>query len=359
MPHPYSSRIRSSASAALTSVDDAEEKGYEHLPPLDESVAAHLCPPTAIGWKARASHPSKLCRATFALVCTTFRQPQKSSWTARQKEDGPESRYSWTTPQAAFFGCRNATVLDKLCSPEVGLMLLKCRLFYLLKEFTAVHICAVYIPPDANAKLVLLAQDCFHRTTWDVFKGEGTFTCESLDEYIASMLYYINFCVDSVTSWKPWMTHNVQQLIRARNIAYRSGDANAYSLARTALRKVINAAKLYHKRRIEANLSNCTKPRQVWEGIKSITDYKITFTSPSESSGATLAEELNIFYSCFDRENTDPELPPLLTIDPAPVLNTRGVRLVFCSIKPRKAAGPGRSSEGLCSRFGGCLHLYL
>ncbi len=31
----------------------AEEKGYEDLPPLDESVAAHLCPPTAIGWKAR------------------------------------------------------------------------------------------------------------------------------------------------------------------------------------------------------------------------------------------------------------------------------------------------------------------
>ncbi len=27
--------------------------------------------------------------------------PQKSSWTARQKEEGPESRYCWTTPQAA------------------------------------------------------------------------------------------------------------------------------------------------------------------------------------------------------------------------------------------------------------------
>ncbi len=52
----YSSRIRPSASAALTSVDGAEEKGYEHLPPLDESVAAHLCPPKAIGWKVRVSH---------------------------------------------------------------------------------------------------------------------------------------------------------------------------------------------------------------------------------------------------------------------------------------------------------------
>ncbi len=31
-------------------------------------MAAHLCPPTAIGWKARSSHPSKLCRATSALA---------------------------------------------------------------------------------------------------------------------------------------------------------------------------------------------------------------------------------------------------------------------------------------------------
>ncbi len=31
-------------------------------------MAAHLCPPTAIGWKARASHPSKPCRATSALA---------------------------------------------------------------------------------------------------------------------------------------------------------------------------------------------------------------------------------------------------------------------------------------------------
>ncbi len=31
-------------------------------------VAAHLCPPTAIGWKAKASHPSKPCRATSTLA---------------------------------------------------------------------------------------------------------------------------------------------------------------------------------------------------------------------------------------------------------------------------------------------------
>ncbi len=65
---PYSSRIRPSSSVALTSVDGTEDKGDEHLPHLDESVATYLCPPIAIGWKARASHPSKPCRATSALA---------------------------------------------------------------------------------------------------------------------------------------------------------------------------------------------------------------------------------------------------------------------------------------------------
>ncbi len=46
---PYSSHLRVSSSSALTSVDGAEEKGYDSLPPLDESVAAHICLPTAIG----------------------------------------------------------------------------------------------------------------------------------------------------------------------------------------------------------------------------------------------------------------------------------------------------------------------
>ncbi len=67
-----SSRIRPAASAALTSVDGTEEKGNEHLPLLDEFVAAHLCLPTAIKWKARASHLSKLCRATFALAGSAY-----------------------------------------------------------------------------------------------------------------------------------------------------------------------------------------------------------------------------------------------------------------------------------------------
>ncbi len=42
------------------------------MPQLDESVAAHLCPPTAIGWKAKASHPSTPCRTTSALAGRSY-----------------------------------------------------------------------------------------------------------------------------------------------------------------------------------------------------------------------------------------------------------------------------------------------
>ncbi len=42
------------------------------MPPLDESVAAHLCPPSAIGWKAKAAQPSKPCRTTAVLTGRSY-----------------------------------------------------------------------------------------------------------------------------------------------------------------------------------------------------------------------------------------------------------------------------------------------
>ncbi len=45
----------------------------------------------------------------------------------------------------------NAAVVSKHCSPLVEFMFVKCRPFYLPREFTAIVIGAVYIPPCANA----------------------------------------------------------------------------------------------------------------------------------------------------------------------------------------------------------------
>lgn len=95
------------------------------------------------------------------------------------------------------------------------------------------------------------------------------------------------------------MTHKTQKLIKARDAAYRSGDGSAYSRARTALRRGIKLTKLEHKRRIEALFNNSKNPREVWEGIRAITDYKKN-TSPSADICATVSEDLNLFYTRFD-----------------------------------------------------------
>ncbi len=65
---PYSARVNTSTSEALTTVHGAEEKGVSKFPPLEEAVAARLCTPSALGLKAHAAHPYKPYRTTSALA---------------------------------------------------------------------------------------------------------------------------------------------------------------------------------------------------------------------------------------------------------------------------------------------------
>ncbi len=46
--------------------------------------------------------------------------------------------------------CRDAVVVCKHCSPLVEFMIIKCRPFYLPREYTAIMLAAVYIPPNSN-----------------------------------------------------------------------------------------------------------------------------------------------------------------------------------------------------------------
>lgn len=49
----------------------------------------------------------------------------------------------------------NSDIVEKHCSPNLEFLIVKCRPFYLPREFTSTIITSVYIPPDANAKLAM------------------------------------------------------------------------------------------------------------------------------------------------------------------------------------------------------------
>ncbi|XP_013882724.1 uncharacterized protein LOC106531401, partial [Austrofundulus limnaeus] len=90
-------------------------------------------------------------------------------------------------------------------------------------------------PKDAAEQL----QDCFDRTNWDVSEHQD------LEVFTDSVLCYIKNCIDTVTvdkrirvfpNRKPWMTQEVQRLLKTRNTAFRSGDRTVYSTARVNLK---------------------------------------------------------------------------------------------------------------------------
>ncbi|KAI2647602.1 ORF V: Enzymatic polyprotein [Labeo rohita] len=68
------SRVHNPGSFLLSSVDGADRAGYAKLPPVEEAVAAHLCPAAATNWRVRnnASLPSKPCRATANFAGKAF-----------------------------------------------------------------------------------------------------------------------------------------------------------------------------------------------------------------------------------------------------------------------------------------------
>lgn len=46
--------------------------------------------------------------------------------------------------------CRDAVVVSKHCSAPVEFIFIKCRPFYLPREFTAILLVAIYIPPSPS-----------------------------------------------------------------------------------------------------------------------------------------------------------------------------------------------------------------
>lgn len=64
---PQGVRARAGGSELFSKVDGAETYGYLHIPPVEEAVAAHLCPSSS-SLGGEASLPSKACCMTVHLA---------------------------------------------------------------------------------------------------------------------------------------------------------------------------------------------------------------------------------------------------------------------------------------------------
>ena len=75
------------------------------------------------------------------------------------------------------------------------------------------------------------------------------------------------------------MDGQVRLLLKVCDTTHRSGPAQVYSLARADLRRGIKSAKHSHKLNVQEYVKD-SDPRRMWQGLKAITDFKTSRTSP-------------------------------------------------------------------------------
>ncbi len=64
--------------------------------------------------------------------------------------------------------------------------------------------------------------------------------------------------------------------------------------------RAIRSARRQHRDMVESNYQG-SESRNVWSGLRTITDYKRK-TSRAEAMSASLTDELNTFYACFESD---------------------------------------------------------
>ncbi|KAI4898399.1 hypothetical protein NFI96_002300 [Prochilodus magdalenae] len=141
-----------------------------------------------------------------------------------------------------------------------------------------------------------------------------------------------------IPNQKPWLNGEVRSLLKARDAAFRSGDAQELRRARRELTAGVKRAKAAYALKIQGHFSS-QDPRSMWRGIKCITDYKTRDAQCSKDP--SLPEALNKFYARFE----DPDTPPSIRLTPTPgevplSVTPAEVRRTLRRINPRKSAGP-------------------
>ncbi len=95
---------------------------------------------------------------------------------------------------------RNIHSIKSFCSPDLEFHMLLCRLFWLPREFTAVIIMAVYIPPQANTDQALkeLYGNISELEIWFLaavasgLLSWGHFISSNIIDFIAQILFKLN-----------------------------------------------------------------------------------------------------------------------------------------------------------------------
>ncbi|KAI3354475.1 hypothetical protein L3Q82_018983 [Scortum barcoo] len=164
---------------------------------------------------------------------------------------------------------------------------------------------------DHSAVVRPIRRDCFSTTEWCVFKDTD------INTYTDAVIGYIGKCIDDV------------------EVQVRTPES--------------------HQQRKETVQGQSSNTRSMWAGLKTLTDYKKKISS-AEVMSASLPDELNTFYACFESTSPAVEVQKAQEDHCPPVISRADVCRTLKRINTRKAPGPDGiprpSSQGVCRSAG-------
>ncbi|KAK3506468.1 hypothetical protein QTP70_001152 [Hemibagrus guttatus] len=281
----------------------------------------------------------------------------------------------------------------------VEFVTVRCRQFYLPREFTTIFIVGVYIPPCRNDKEAL-CELCgaiselqnAHPDRLFIIATRGVNTLDLVYTNIPSayraeprpnLSYSDHISVMLIPAYRPLIRHSkpVLKLVKTwpegatsalqdcfectdwdmfREAATKGDttDLEEYMSSVTSyISKCIDdvtisrsitthsnqkpwmTAKVCALLRIHGHFQSSSDTRRMWQGIQTITNYRPV--PPACDSDASLLDALNSFYSRFEAQNdvtVRKTIPP--QEDQVLCLTTADVRKTLFRVNPRKVAGP-------------------
>ncbi|XP_055498465.1 uncharacterized protein LOC129701356 [Leucoraja erinacea] len=152
---------------------------------------------------------------------------------------------------------------------------------------------------------------------------------------------YLSFCVDAVIPTKqvklypnnkPWVTKDLKQCLNNKNVAFLQGDKHRVKQYNSELRRKTRLAKLHYKNKVEEKFTT-GNAREAWQGLNSMMGRAQKPALFQCSDPATFAEQLNIYYSRFDR--TPPQNDWTLTSSSSITVDKRKVTSIHRNIGHR------------------------
>jgi len=138
-----------------------------------------------------------------------------------------------------------------------------------------------------------------------------------------------------------WITKELKICVNEKKTAFLKGDNELLREKRKELRSQIKKAKLDFKNKVESRL-NMGNAKQAWDGLNTMMGRE-TRKPMYHSQGVFFAENLNVFFSRFDRGTCTTECDRICRDIPTYeniILKEHETAASLACIKPNKAPGP-------------------